>query len=246
MTRVPPSRVLVIAAAVLLVAGLGVGVYWFFFAGGDAPPRVTLSESDESSGSGAGPGDGGGPASISGTWTVVPGDASDPSFAGYRVSETVFGVGRPSEAVGRTQDVSGSVTIEGTTIEAAEFTADLSTLASDDTRRDNVLRGRGLEISSHPTATFRLTEPIELAGVPAPGERQRVEAEGELTLHGVTQPVTIPLDTALLGGSEPMIEVAGAVEIAMADYAIEPPNVAGVVTVEDRGTIEVHLFLTAG
>lgn len=225
----------VITGAVLLVIVAGAAGAYFFFAGGDEPPPAALSGNSGS--------DVEAPSSISGTWTVVAGDDADPSFAGYRVTETAFGVGRPSEAVGRTQGVDGSVTIDGTTIEAAELTVDLSKLASDDGRRDNVLRGRALETNEHPTASFRLTQPIELGDIPTPGDPRSVTAVGELTLHGVTEPVSIPLEAALVSGSEPRIEIAGGVEIAMADFAIEPPNVAGVVAVQDRGTIEVHLFL---
>jgi hypothetical protein len=39
------------------------------------------------------------------------------------------------------------------------------------------------------------------------------------------------------------IELAGSVPIAMADFEIEPPSVAGFVTVEDRGTLEFKLRL---
>jgi polyisoprenoid-binding protein YceI len=227
-----------LAGVVLVAAGAATGAYWFFFAGGDEPPPAALSGAEPDGGEGDAPG------SISGTWTVVPGDETEPSFAGYRVNETAFGVGRPSEAVGRTQGVDGSITIDGTTIADAELTVDLSTLASDDRRRDNVLRGRALETDRHPTATFRLTEPIDLGAIPATGERRSVDAVGDLTLHGVTRTVTMPLEAALVDGGS-RIEVAGAVEIAMADFDIEPPNVAGVVTVADRGTVEVHLFLEA-
>ncbi|MGH9116906.1 MAG: YceI family protein [Acidimicrobiales bacterium] len=236
------TRAILLVTALLVVAVAGAAVYYFFFAG-DAPPPAALSEpvgDDTAAGDGAE-----GPTSLDGTWVVLTRAETDEadSFAGYRVTETVLGVGRPREAVGRTRQVDGMVAIDGTTITAAEVTADLSTLLSDDGRRDDVLRGRGLETREFPTTSFRLTEPIELGTIPAPGERRSVTAVGELTLHGATRTVSIPLEAAIIGGSEPRIEIAGGVEIDMADFAIEPPNVAGVVTVEDRGTVEVHLYL---
>ena len=51
-----------------------------------------------------------------------------------------------------------------------------------------------------PTATFVLTEPIELGAVPADGEEVTATATGDLTLHGVTREVTIDL-VARLDGS---------------------------------------------
>jgi polyisoprenoid-binding protein YceI len=229
------SRVLLLVAAAAVVVAAAAGGYFFF--GGDEPPPAELS----SAGGDAGGGDS--PEAIEGTWQVVSGTDDDPTFAGYRVTETALGIGRPTEAVGRTRDVEGTITIEGTTITAAEFTVDVSTLQSDESRRDGVLRSRGLELDEFPTAAFALTEPIDLGELPAPGEPVSVTAVGDLTLHGQTQRVSVPLDTVLAVESDPRIEVAGGGEIALADFGIEPPSVSGVVTVEDRGTFEVHLFL---
>jgi polyisoprenoid-binding protein YceI len=227
-------RILGLAATAAVVVGMAAGGYYFFF-GGDEPPPADLSTSESDAGEAVEP--------VEGTWHVVSGGDDDPTFAGYRVTETALGIGRPTEAVGRTNDVEGTITIEDATITAAEFTVDLSTLESDEARRDRVLRSRGLELDEFPTATFRLTEPIELGEVPAPGEPVSVTAVGELTLHGQTRPVSVPLDTVLAVESDPRIEIAGGLEIALADFGIEPPSVSGVVTVEDRATFEVHLYL---
>jgi polyisoprenoid-binding protein YceI len=226
-----------VIVGVVLLAGAGA---WYFFLGGDEPPPAALTES---SGEDAGSGSAEAPDSLDGPWATVPGDQANPTFAGYRVTETVLGVGRSSEAVGRTTSVDGTLTISGTEVTEAEFTADLSGLQSDESRRDSVLRDRGLQTAQFPEATFRLTEPIDLQELPAPGEAISVTATGELTLHGETRPISMPLQAVLTADSEPRIEIAGGVEIAMADYGIEPPSVGGFVTVEDRGTIEVHLVL---
>lgn len=45
-----------------------------------------------------------------------------------------------------------------------------------------------------------------------------------------------------LGGGD-ALELAGSARIAFADFGIEPPSVAGVVTVEDHGTLEFKLRL---
>jgi polyisoprenoid-binding protein YceI len=224
-----------VVAAVVLVAALGAGAY-FFFLGGDQPPPVQLSGTDEQTPTEA-------PASIEGDWLVIAGDADNPTFVGYRVNETFLGLNRPAEAVGRTATVEGSLTISGTTIEAATFTADLTDLRSDESRRDNVLRGRGLEIDQFPTAVFELTQPIDVGGIPEAGTPTAASAVGNLTLHGVTREVSIPLEAVLIGGDSPRIEVVGNLAIDMADYEIEPPSVGGFVSVEDAGMLELHLFL---
>ena len=66
--------------------------------------------------------------------------------------------------------MTGSVTFDGTTVTAVEMTADLTTLQSDNDRRDGQLRQQALETDTFPTATFTLTEPIQLDAVPADGE----------------------------------------------------------------------------
>lgn len=62
------------------------------------------------------------------------------SQVGYRVREVLFGQG--AEAVGRTQDVTGTITISGSSVTAGSFTADLTTVKSDKSRRDAQFQGR--------------------------------------------------------------------------------------------------------
>lgn len=72
------------------------------------------------------------------------------SFVGYRVQEELVGIGG-NTAVGRTPDVSGTMTTVGLTLTKAEFTANLQTLASDESQRDNRLRQQALESDRFPT-----------------------------------------------------------------------------------------------
>jgi polyisoprenoid-binding protein YceI len=163
-------------------------------------------------------------------------------FVGYRVEEELANVGAAT-AVGRTPDVTGSMTISGTAITAAEFTADLTTLESDDDRRDGQLQRQGIETGTFPTATFTLTAPIDLGSVPAEGQVVSVTATGDLTLHGVTKSVEIPLEARLSGG---VVTVTGSTTIVFADYDIEPPSSFIVLSIADQGILEVQLQLTKG
>jgi len=210
----------------------------------DAP--VTDAPASDPAASAAAPGASGvaGTDGIAGTWTVDPsaGSFSDfsGSFVGYRVRETLASVGA-TEAVGRTPDVTGSITIEGTTITAAELTADLTTLKSDDDRRDGQLKRQALETGQFPSASFTLTSPVDLGSVPAEGATVDVTVSGDLTLHGVTKPVQIPLQARLAGG---VVTVAGSLPIAFADFSITPPSSMIVLSVEDKGVLELQLQLT--
>ena len=117
---------------------------------------------------------------------------------------------------------SGSLTLDGSTITSVEVTADLGQLESDDDRRDGRLREQAIETGRFPTATFTLTSPIELGSVPADGQTLTATATGDLTLHGVTRSVQVPIEARLSGD---VVTVTGSIEIAFADYSIERPIV---------------------
>ena len=133
------------------------------------------------------------------------------------------------------------MTIDGSSVTALDVTVDMTTLQSDDDRRDGQLRMRGLQTDSFPTATFTLTEPIDADTVPKSGETIEATATGDLTLHGVTKPVSVPVQARWNGET---IEVAGSADVALADYGIEPPVGFLVLSIADHGTIEFDLFFT--
>ena len=169
-----------------------------------------------------------------GTWTVDP---TSEIYVGYRVEEVLSGVN--TTATGRTTEVTGGATITGTTLEAAEFTVDVASITSDQSRRDNQFRGNIMETDTFPTASFTLTQPVELAGVPAEGEVVTATVTGDLLLHGVTQPVTFDLQAFVSGGK---ITATGAIPIVFADYDIDDPS-TGFVSTEDNGLLEFLLVM---
>jgi polyisoprenoid-binding protein YceI len=179
-----------------------------------------------------------------GTWNVDSsiGSFSDfsGSFVGYRVEEELATVGAAT-AVGRTPDVTGSVTLDGATISAVEISADLSTLQSDKTQRDGQLHRQALETDTYPTATFSLTEPIDLGAAPTDGQVIQATATGNLTIHGVTKSVEIPVEARLSGN---VVTVTGSIDILFADYSISRPTSFAVLTIADHGTMEFQLQLT--
>jgi polyisoprenoid-binding protein YceI len=253
----PPSRSrrprgLWIALGVLVVALVGGAAVWYFVFRDTAPPEVSIDDAaktlqgDDTPTSAAG--STAGDAALDGTWSVdssigefdVDGGTFTSAFVGYRVNEELAGTGAKT-AYGRTPDVTGSITIDGTTATAAEFTADLTTLESDDSRRDGQLRDQGIETAQFPTATFELTQPIDFGEVPADGATVTADAVGELTLHGVTRTVTIPIEARLVDDT---IVVTSLFDIVFADYEITKPTSFAVLSIEDQGQMEVQLFFT--
>ncbi len=223
---------LVLAAVVVVLAAGGAAFWWYIR--DDAPPPPSLPDAAESS---APDGTVVELEGIEGAWTVVGGQ--DPTFVGYRVDEVLVGVNKT--AVGRTQAVTGTF-VSGTVVESATFDADLTQLTSDESRRDNRLRTDGLQTDTFPAATFTLTEPVDLGAEPEVGVPFTVTAVGDLTLHGVTQPVSIELQGQLQ--QDGTVVVVGSHPVLFADYSIVKPDVAGFVTTEDNGAIELSLLLT--
>src|SRR5215208_3494870 len=130
---------LVAVVAVFVVAG---GAVWYFVFRDDAPAEVSLDRAARSldDAKGSGPTATTGSGSVDGTWTVNQsiGSFSDftSSFAGFRVQEELVGIGGKT-AVGRTPNVTGSITINGTTVPKGTFDVDMASIVTDDERRTN-------------------------------------------------------------------------------------------------------------
>jgi polyisoprenoid-binding protein YceI len=123
------------------------------------------------------------------------------------------------------------------TISAAEINADVSRLKSDRAARDSQIKTRGLQTNTFPQATFKLTKPITLPSAPVKGQSVEFTAAGELTLHGQTKTVDVPLKAQWDGGT---ISVAGSAPVVFSDYGMDPPT-NGIVSVDDHGEFELQL-----
>jgi polyisoprenoid-binding protein YceI len=207
------KRIVLVIAALVLL-GLGGGFAYFALAGDDAPPPPRLSPRAGATAAPAG-----------GSFKPVAG-----SFAGYRVDEKYLGVGVRT-AVGRTGNVTGTVRLAGDRVTAADLRVDMQTLRSDEARRDQALGDRAIETNRYPDARFRLDRPFALAGP---------RAAGTLELHGARAPIAVSVRGQRTGGG---VELVGSAPIEFRDFRIEPPSVAGLVTVRDHGRLEFRLVL---
>jgi polyisoprenoid-binding protein YceI len=187
----------------------------------DAVPSLTATAD-----SGAALGD------LSGQWSV-----GGSSFAGYRVDEVLNGT--PVTVNGRTEAVTGDVTVDGSQVTAGTVSVDVTTIATDQPPRDAYFRNEAMETDEFPTATFTLTQPIQVDGVEA-GVPATFDVTGELTLHGVTKPVTASMQAAFTPGSG---QITGSIPITFQDFGVEAPSL-GFVTVEDQGSVEFSLDVT--
>ncbi|HXQ57457.1 MAG TPA: YceI family protein, partial [Actinomycetes bacterium] len=159
-------------------------------------------------------------------------------FVGYRVNEQLAFLNSPNQAVGRTKAVTGTMEVTGDTVEQVRIEADLTQLTSDEPRRDNAIRQRGLESERFPTATLELAGPIRMAEAPVQGQEVRGQGKGRLTVHGVTRQVDLDLRGRWNGST---IQVVGQLPVRMSDYQIEAPRFGPVVSIEDSLAVDFNL-----
>ena len=243
--RKPPVLAGIVVAIVAIAAAV-----WFFFIRDTSPEAfdVGTAAGAVTTTTGAEGDDGGETDAVAfdgdptGTWEVdqafVGGDG-EVSEAGYRVDEELSTIGDKT-VVGRTSEVTGTIELDGATLTAAEFVVDMASVATDSGSRDGRYRG-ALEVDEFPTSTFTLTEPVDLGSVPEPGETITVDVPGEMTIHGVTNPVTLTLDAVIVDST---LVVVGSTPVVFEDYGVEKPTAAIVVSLDDEGLIEFQLFFT--
>jgi polyisoprenoid-binding protein YceI len=249
MTR---PRILAAIAVLLVVGGIGAYVAYDQVLRGDSAPPLAFpsagATSAPSAGASADPAESQAPAAsfdgdVAGTWTVTSG-----SEAGYRVRERLAQFDAETDAVGRTTDVTGSITLtsDGTTATLTEGTisVDTTTIASDENRRDNRLRSEGLQTDQFPTATFTLTQPVEVPAAALAGTATDITLVGDLTLHGVTKSVQIPAQAKLADGT---VQVLGSVTFPLSDFDITAPNIGGfIISIADEGALEFVAVFAKG
>jgi len=229
-----------LVAALFVVIVLVVGGSWFYakvlnkapskFDSKDLVARLDLpvdgQTSTSASTSGRAPND------LTGVWRPV-----STSVVRYRVDETINGFG--ATAVGETNQITGTLTIDNATVRGAGFSVDMASFKSDESRRDSQFRGRIMDVAQFPTATFNITTPIDFGSVPADGESIEKSVTGELTLHGTTKSVTFDVLAMRKNGK---VGLFGNIPVVFADYGIPNPSFATVST-QDHGELEFVIVL---
>ena len=175
------------------------------------------------------------------TFTIVPAQTE----ASYAVQEQFLNRNLPSKAIGKTNAVEGTFqfTSDGKpTGQVTKITVDLRTLASDNSMRDRRIRSQWLQSDTYPYATFVSTG---VEGVPdsyTEGQEVSFKLLGNLTIHGVTRPVTFDVTGKLAGDT---VTGSATTQVLMKDFGFDPPSVAGILTVQDGVTVTVNFSAKA-
>lgn len=164
--------------------------------------------------------------------------------ARFRVREQLAGMDFPNDAVGKTSQITGAIVVsaDGKIVrDGSSFTVELTSLVSDNSRRDGYIRRNTLQTDSFPKAVFVPTSAKGLPAVlPATGETA-FELVGDLTIHGVSKPSTWQVKAVR--------SVSGAVtgtattSFPFAEFRMTIPKVARVLSVDDRITLEYDFTL---
>ena len=162
------------------------------------------------------------------------------SKAVVRVREQLATLPSNSDAVLETNAISGLIafTREGRLTDATVITVDLGSLHSDEPRRDSYVKRLTLETDEFPSAELR---PVRTIGLPSPLPRAgewRFQLVGDVTIHGVTKQVTWSVQGQRLGR---IVKVNATTTLKFADFGLERPRVAIVLSVQDEIRLEVIL-----
>ena len=169
------------------------------------------------------------------TFTLTPGK----STASYKVREQLAGLAFPSDAIGKTTAVSGSVTVKADgsiDSSSSKFVVDMSTLVSDKSMRDNFIKRSTLQTDQFPTATFVPTQASWLPN-PMPSSWQiGFQLTGDMTIHSVTKSITWTVTGAISGDGATGTAITS---FKFEDFGLSQPRVSVVFSVVDLITLEI-------
>jgi polyisoprenoid-binding protein YceI len=164
---------------------------------------------------------------------------SSASQASYRARESLVGRALPNEAVGTTRSVSGTIVLDSggqVVADQSSVTVDLSGLQSDESRRDNFIKGNTLNVRQFPTATF---VPRSVANLPGPlptSGQANFQLNGDLTVRGVTRPVSWQVTANFSPAS---VSGNATTSVQMTDFGMTPPKAGPVLSIEDQLGLEL-------
>ena len=158
--------------------------------------------------------------------------------ARFIVREHLMIMDAPNDAIGVTRAISGGITLSADgRIDPAgsKIVVDLSTLTSDKENRDSWIKSHTLKTDSFPNAVFVPRQFTGIGGALPNSGTAGVKLVGDLTVHGVTRPVT--WDVTLTAQGNDYVGSAST-HIKFEDFGMEQPRLMIVISVIDDVKLE--------
>ncbi|HET8644292.1 MAG TPA: YceI family protein [Vicinamibacteria bacterium] len=169
--------------------------------------------------------------------TVHVGRAGLFGFAGHE-HEVVGPVAQGEVATDEEQPARSTVTLEFAT--AALKVTGRGEPAKDVPKvQEKMLGPEVLDAQRHPRVSFRSTS---VSATPAGAGAWDLKVRGDLTLHGVTRPVDLPVRVTRAGDD---LRATARTTIRHTDFGMKPVSVAGVVKVKNELTLEFDIAARA-
>jgi len=186
----------------------------------------------------------------------APGPAPDPSrpqrleiaegtTARYRVREQLAGISFPSDAIGTTRSVIGTIVLnpDGSIGSESKLIIDMASITSDQAMRDGFIRDQVLETNRFPTLEL---VPKRIVGLPMPlpagmGAQAGFQLVTDMTIRDVTREVTWNV-VATFGNDQ----VAGhaTTTFEFATFNLQKPSLARLLSVADEIQLEIEFRCT--
>ncbi len=191
------------------------------------------------------------------TETAAPDPAAAPAASNGLVvlsivsaeSEARFNIyellnGQPKDVIGKTNQVAGEVAVNPHDLSQVKFgviQVNARTLATDDGRRNQMIRNRILTTDQYEFITFSPTAVTGLGGSGAVGQTYTFQVSGDLTIRDVTRPVTFQVTLQVESNSR--LTGSASAKVKRSDFNISIPSVPFVANVGDEFTLELDFVL---
>jgi len=162
------------------------------------------------------------------------------SSASFKVREQLASRPLPSDAIGKTSDMTGAIALnpDGTiNTSVSKIVVNVTAMQSDSSMRDGYIRRVILQTDQYPTVTFVPTKITGVNPLTASGQVS-FQVTGNLTIKNVTKPVTWNVTGSVQNGQATGVATT---TFTFEDFNLPQPRVPVVLSVVDSITLEVDL-----
>jgi polyisoprenoid-binding protein YceI len=154
--------------------------------------------------------------------------------------------GSPKTVVGTTSQVAGQLAVDPSDLDSAQLgaiTIDARSFATDSSQRDRAIQNFIRKTAQNQYITFTPTAIVGLPSTTSAGQAVAAQIEGNLTINGVTRPVTF--DATIIPQSTERLAGSASSTIRYADWGISIPQVPMVAGVADTARLELDFTAVA-